>query len=154
MLTILIFIILLGILVFVHELGHFITARRNDIKVDEFGFGFPPRMGGFVKIKGEDGSGENDPESFAGKPAWVRIKVLAAGVIMNFLLAWALISIVFLLGLPQPIAESERGRYPDARVQIVEIKQDSPAKAMGLQPGDIILSLNDTPVKALSEVGD
>ena len=189
MLTILIFIILLGILVFVHELGHFITARRNDIKVDEFGFGFPPRMagfvkngatgkydflwgnreiqsgntvysinwiplGGFVKIKGEDGSGENDPESFAGKPAWVRIKVLAAGVIMNFLLAWALISIVFMLGLPQPIEESERGRYPDARVQIVEIKQDSPAKAMGLQPGDIILSLNDTPVKALSEVGD
>src|SRR3989338_93845 len=102
MLTILIFLVLLGLLVFVHELGHFLTARRNGIRAEEFGFGFPPRMfgyakdkktgkykftwgnrdvetddtvyslnwlplGGFVKIKGENGEGKNEADSFSAK---------------------------------------------------------------------------------------
>ena len=176
MLTILIFIVLLGLLVFVHELGHFLTAKWNGIKADEFGFGFPPRLigvvkndqtgkydivwggkdvtsrntiyslnwiplGGFVRIKGEDGSGTNDPESFAGRPAWTRIKVLGAGVFMNFVLAWVLISIVFALGLPQPIDSSERAKYPDAKIQILDVKKGTPAETMGLKLGDEVVKV-------------
>jgi len=119
MLTILVFIIILGLLIFAHEFGHFLAARRNGIKTEEFGFGFPPRilgyvkndkngkykiilgdkkivskntifslnwipLGGFVKIKGESGEAKSDEDSFAGKSAWTRVKVLVAGVIMNF----------------------------------------------------------------------
>src|SRR5687767_1201384 len=93
----------LGVLVVVHELGHFVTALMFKIKVEEFGVGFPPRafavrykgidfslnwlpIGGFVKIVGENGDSD-DPNSFGKAPAWQRIIVLAAGSTMNLLLA-------------------------------------------------------------------
>ena len=186
MLTILIFIVLLGLLVFVHELGHFVVARRNGIKVDEFGFGFPPRLigvvkdvetgrykivwgsqesdsphtiysfnwlplGGFVRIKGEDGQND-DPDSFAKKSAWVRVKVLAAGVVMNMLFAWFLITTVFALGLPQPIDSSQRAAYSDVKIQILEVKKGTPAEAMGLQLGDEILTIAGAPITTLEQV--
>jgi regulator of sigma E protease len=105
LLTIITFVVILGLLVFVHELGHFAMARRFGIKVDEFGFGFPPRifgikkgdtiysinwipLGGFVKIKGEGGEDREQQDSFAAKAAWKRVLVLSAGVLMNFLLAF------------------------------------------------------------------
>ena len=104
MFTTIIFIIVLGILVLVHEFGHFYVAKKAGMKVEEFGFGFPPRIfgikrgetiysinwipfGGFVKIYGENGENENDPRSFASKSAGSKAKVIVAGVIMNFLLA-------------------------------------------------------------------
>ncbi len=186
MLTVLIFIILLGLLVFVHELGHFVTAVRNGIRVDEFGFGFPPRMfgvikddtgkyrlvwgnkempsgktvyslnwiplGGFVKIAGEDGHDTSDPNSFASKSAWVRIKVLGAGVVMNFLFAWFLISIVLMLGMPQPIEPSERGQYPNAEIQVLSVGKGTPAEAMGLSMGDAIVSINGEKIQSLERV--
>ncbi len=189
MLTIIIFVVILGLLVFVHEFGHFITARWNGIKVDEFGFGFPPRIGGFVKdsvtgkyrfilgdkdersehtiysinwiplggfvrIEGEDGGHADDPNSFVNKPACVRVLVLAAGVLMNFFLAWILFSVVFGLGLPQPIDDADRHLYPDARVQIVDVRRDSPASAMGLQPGDAIVAIEGVKVDGLQSVSD
>lgn len=188
MFTILIFIILLGLLVFVHELGHFLTARRNGIKADEFGFGFPPRLigvvkddatgrfkivwgnrevksphtvysfnwlplGGFVKIKGEDGQ-NHDPDSFGGKSAWIRVKVLGAGVAMNMLFAWLLISVVFTLGLPQPIEPSERALYPDAKIQILSVQRGTPAETMGLSLGDEILTIAGKPMESLKDVSD
>ena len=187
MLTILIFIIILGLLVFVHEFGHFIVARRNGIKADEFGFGFPPRfvgvvkndttgkydiiwgnqdiasphtiysfnwipLGGFVKIKGEEGGQTTDTDSFANKPAWTRIKVLGAGVAMNFLLAWVLISLVYILGLPQPISPDQRGKYPDQKVQILEVKPGTPAADMHLRPLDEIISIDGKTVVTTEEV--
>lgn len=168
-----IFIVILGILIFVHELGHFVTARRNGIKADEFGFGFPPRLfglyrneqsgrtefvwgnkeivsrntvysfnwiplGGFVRIKGENGAEKNEADSFASKSAWVRIKVLAAGVIMNFILAWALFSFGFILGTPEAIDPSVVGGQ-SSKIQISQVIADSPASVMGLQVGDEIL---------------
>ncbi len=186
MLTILIFVIILGLLVLVHELGHFIVARRNGIKADEFGFGFPPRLigvvkndvtgkfdiiwgdkdvesphtvyslnwiplGGFVKIKGEGGGYVHDADSFAPQPAWTRIKVLGAGVMMNFFLAWVLISGVFFLGLPQPISPEERGKYPDQKVQILEVKSGTPASEMGLRPLDEIISIDGVSVSTTEE---
>lgn len=188
MLTVLIFVILLGLLVFVHELGHFITAKRNGIRVDEFGFGFPPRLfgvirddagryhivwgnrempsgrtvyslnwiplGGFVRIAGEDGHEANDPESFAGKSAWIRIKVLAAGVVMNFLFAWFLISVVFMLGLPQPLDPSDHGRFPDAKIQVLSVAEGTPAEAMGLALGDAIVSINGEPMESVAQVSE
>jgi regulator of sigma E protease len=188
MLTVLIFVVLLGLLVLVHELGHFLTARRNGIKADEFGFGFPPRMfgvvkdevtgkykivwgskdvvsphtvysfnwlplGGFVKIKGEDGQ-NHEPDSFGGKSAWVRVKVLGAGVFMNFVLAWVLISIVFMLGLPQPIDPSERAMYPNAKIQILEVKKGTPAEKMGLQLGDEVQVIAGEQITSLKQVTD
>lgn len=186
MMTILIFIILLGLLVFVHELGHFLTAIRNGIRVDEFGFGFPPRLfgvvkdengkfkivwgskempsgktvysinwiplGGFVKIAGEDGHDVSDPNSFASKSAWVRIKVLGAGVFMNFLFAWFLIAIVLMLGMPQPIEPSERGKYENARIQVLSIGKGTPAETMGLTPGDALIAINGEKVTSLELV--
>lgn len=173
MLAIIIFIVILGVLIFVHELGHFVTARRNGIKADEFGFGFPPRMagvyknektgkyewvplnkkieskntiyslnwiplGGFVKIKGEDGNGQKEADSFSSKSAWVRIKVLAAGVMMNFVLAWFLIAIVFMLGAPQAI-DPEIGGQTDSKIQISGLSANSPAESAGIRVGDEIL---------------
>lgn len=192
MLAIIVFIVILGVLIFVHEVGHFTAARRNGIKAKEFGFGFPPRifgiqflyeegekrkwrliwgtrdgddekekkdlgeirekkiaggtiyslnwilLGGFVKIKGEDGKEKNDPDSFAGKSAWSRIKVLAAGVAMNFALAWVLISVVFMLGAPQAIDSTEEN-FSVSKIQISDVSADSPAEESGLQTGDEIL---------------
>lgn len=175
MITALIFILILGVLIFVHELGHFLVAIRNGIKADEFGFGFPPRivgavkndktgkyeiiwgekevkskntifslnwipLGGFVKIKGEDG-GTLDKDSFATKSAWARIKVLAAGVTMNFILAWFLLSIVFMLGAPEAIEDDKKVK--DAKVQISQVIDESPAKEMGLAVGDQVVKACD-----------
>jgi regulator of sigma E protease len=185
--TILIFIIVLGILVFVHELGHFVVARRNGIKAEEFGFGFPPRavgvvknaetgqwetiwgnreavspntvyslnwipLGGFVRIKGEDGT-HKDADSFAVKSAWVRVKVLAAGVVMNFLLAWVLISFVLMAGFPQMVSP-DAGASPDKKitVRISGVKPNTPAKEMGLQFNDVILSIDGKKVGSVAEV--
>lgn len=171
MLTLFVFIIILGILVFVHELGHFVVARRNGIKCDEFGFGFPPRaigcyfdekskkwkivkgskevvtkntiyslnwipIGGFVKIKGEDGDGKKEVDSFAAKSAWIRIKVLAAGVTMNFILAWVLLSVTFMIGSYQDVTGEN---LSNAKVLVQSIEKDSPADKMGLKIGDTIL---------------
>jgi len=173
--AILIFIAILGVLILVHEMGHFLVARRNGIKAEEFGFGFPPRifgfykqdktgkyklvlgnkninskntvyslnwipLGGFVKIKGENGSGKKEEDSFAFKSAWIRSKVLAAGVTMNFVLAWILISIVFMLGIPETIdSASSAQSSPSSKIQIVEIFPDSPAEKSKLEAGDEIL---------------
>lgn len=170
MITVIVFIIILGLLIFVHELGHFLVARRNGIRAEEFGFGFPPRavglvknkkngkykfvwgnkqiksedtvyslnwvpLGGFVKIKGENGEGENDPDSFASRSAWTRIKVLAAGVTMNFILAWILISFALSIGAPQAIEDSEKDAK-NVKIQIAQVVAGSPADIMGLKIGD------------------
>src|SRR3989344_7206570 len=108
LITIIVFAVLLLALVLVHEWGHFIAAKKAGCKVEEFGFGFPPRVwsiqkgetrysfnllpiGGFVKIEGEDMNDPNPgPGSFASKSATWRIVILAAGVTMNMVLAWVL----------------------------------------------------------------
>src|SRR3990167_11083019 len=105
--TLFLFFILLSVLIISHECGHFFTARAFGIRVDEFGFGLPPRItgilrkgtlysinllpfGGFVKIHGEEGEDGGDTNSFASKPAWVRSSVLLAGVLSNIVLAFIL----------------------------------------------------------------
>lgn len=184
-LIIIVFVLLLSLLVFVHELGHFVVAVRNGIKAEEFGFGFPPRaigvvkndatgkwdiikgnadvdakntiyslnwipFGGFVRMKGEDGV-EPGPDSFASKSAWVRIKVLAAGVFMNFVLAWVLISTVLFMGFPQAVDQENRPNAENIRVQILMVGKGTPAEMMGLKPGDSIVAIDGVRTLALDE---
>src|SRR2546423_12740339 len=148
------FIPILSVMMFVHELGHFITARLSGITVQEFGFGLPPRIwgykakngviysinwipfGAFVKMLGEEDP--TAPGSFASKSRLIRAIVLAAGSAMNFLLAVFAFSMVYIVGVPGVVA--------DGPVQIAEISADSPAAAAGIQPGDLLVSFNDQPV--------
>ncbi len=160
--TVIIFLALLSLLVFVHELGHFWMARRAGMKVDEFGFGFPPRLfgikrkgttysinwiplGGFVKIKGESGSHADESDSFAAKSAWKRFLVLIAGVGMNVVFAAVLFSLGFMVGLPSVISDdvSARAYVRDEAIRIVQVLADSPAEAAGLKLGDVVVSVDD-----------
>lgn len=168
--TIIIFVAVLSLLVFVHELGHFLTAKRAGIRVDEFGFGFPPRMigvrkgntiysinwiplGGFVKIKGETGESSRDKDSFANKPAHVRALVLCAGVIMNVLLAWVLLSAGYLIGMPQVVEDlSPHARVADQKVQVVQVLKDSPADKAGFEIGDAVVALGGQPVASPEDI--
>lgn len=159
--TIIIFILILGILIFVHEFGHFIVAKKNGVKVEEFGFGFPPRifgvkrgetvysinaipLGGFVRALGEDGSETNNPRSFAAKKVWQRALILVAGVAMNFLFAVILVGIGYMIGLPVAAVDNAKGG--DVRVQITDVSTNSPAAQAGIVAGDIIRRLNNEPI--------
>src|SRR5436309_3447444 len=136
--SILWFIPILSVMMFVHEFGHFITARWSGITVLEFGFGLPPRMfgfkrngviysinwipfGAFVKMLGEEDP--TAPGSFASKPRGIRALVLSAGSAMNFLLAVAAFSMVYIVGTPNIL--------PEGPVKLADIAPDSPAAAAG-----------------------
>ncbi len=159
--TILLFIIVLSVLVFVHELGHFLVAKKMGMKVEEFGFGFPPRvvgirkgetvysinwipLGGFVRIKGESGEHKEDKDSFASKKAWQRFLVLIAGVVMNLFLAAVLLSAGFMIGLPSIIDEniSSSARVRESSLTVMTVVEGSPAATAGITQGDTIVSIN------------
>lgn len=163
--TILIFIVILAVLILVHELGHFLVAKKSGIRVDEFGLGFPPRLwqikkgetvyslnaipfGGFVKIHGEtpdessDGLSEDYDRSLVSKPKWIQAAVMAGGVTFNFILAWILLSFGFMVGIPMSASDLPAGaQVREVNLSIVQVLPDSPASLAGLKPGDVILSL-------------
>lgn len=160
--TLLVFAFILGLLVFVHEFGHFVMAKRAGMKVEEFGFGFPPRLfsvkrgettysinwiplGGFVRILGEDGDSQ-DPRAFGSKRFWPRISVLLAGVGMNFVLGWFILFLAFaFIGTPVEIAEGmdlQGAKIRKEQIAVVGVQPDSPAEYAGLKPGDVILSVD------------
>ncbi|KKP87123.1 MAG: RIP metalloprotease RseP [Parcubacteria group bacterium GW2011_GWC1_35_8] len=162
--NILIFIIILLVLVLVHEFGHFFTAKKFGIRVDEFGFGFPPKIygkkygeteyslnllpiGGFVKIFGENPDDENTfgpdaSRSFVNKPKWQQAIVLFAGVFANLLLAWFLFSIGFMSGLPTSVSGESAGyKLSNINLTVVSVLEKSPAQIAGLKSGDKIISL-------------
>ena len=161
--SVIIFIIILGILVFVHELGHFAMAKLFGIKVDEFGMGFPPRavtlfkrgeteytlnwipFGGFVKIHGEDSLSFDDPNyhrSLVSKPWWKQIIVLIAGVTMNVILAWFLFSASFMIGAPTTASSAANPNdLKNAQLTIVQVEPNSPAQTAGFKSGDRVVGL-------------
>jgi regulator of sigma E protease len=146
--TIVLFILILGILVVIHELGHFVTARLVRVRVLEFGIGFPPRakvlrargetlytlnwlpIGGFVKLEGEDGNDAGDPRSFAAQGIAKKLLILVAGVAMNVVLAFAIFTSITWLASPY------------VGVRFFEVQPDSPAAAAGLRPGDAIVAID------------
>ncbi len=158
--TLIVFIIILFILVISHEAGHFFSARRFGIKVEEFGFGLPPRIkgisrrgtiyslnalpfGGFVKIFGEEGEGANNPESFGWQPAWKRSVVLLAGVAANILLAYFAFSLVSFLGSPEALDPQQNAAAARADITITDVAPNSPATSAEIQPGDKIKQINN-----------
>jgi regulator of sigma E protease len=148
LITIVLFFAILGILVIIHELGHFVTARLAHVRVLEFGVGFPPRakvlrskgetiytlnwlpIGGFVKLEGEDGDDGNDPRSFSSQRLPTKLWILVAGVLMNVLLAFVIFTGIALFATPY------------VGVNIPSVQPDSPASVAGLVAGDSILAVD------------
>ena len=171
---ILVFIIVIVALIVVHELGHFVAAKLSGMRVDEFGLGYPPRafliakrgetkytlnwlpFGGFVKIYGEDGVAEaqeaggaavvpaRDPRAFGARPRILQAFVLVAGVAMNILFAYVLITGALVAGTPRALAPEELARAKNVELAVAGVLSGSPAERAGLAPGDIIESASDT----------
>lgn len=159
----LIFFAILIFLVVVHEFGHFIVAKWAGIRVDEFAFGFPPKLfgkkfgeteyrvnllpiGGYVKIYGEDPSEATDgvdrKRSFAHKPRYIQAAVLLAGITMNLIFAWLLFSGAYMIGAETSItAVPENIQVQDERTAILNVAKSSPADVLGIAPGDSLVSL-------------
>jgi regulator of sigma E protease len=230
--TIIIFLVVLSLLIFVHEFGHFWTAKKFKVGAPEFGFGFAPRifgfqlirssrlkkiaesetidvsvqagddgvmiekitdekkeidvvvptkrwrlikgnrelteedekygtvyslnwipLGGFVKIKGQDGEEPGETDSFSAQPIYKRFLILFAGVFMNIILAMALLSIGFMVGLPQNTDNVRPGGTMEAKkVQIMEVLPGSPAEKAGIKLGDRVLSINGQTVNSEEDV--
>lgn len=161
--NVIIFILILGILVFIHELGHFLFAKWFGIRVDEFGFGYPPKMfqfgtykgtkltmnwipfGGFVKIFGEadDGSELTDEEknvSLIHKPRWQQFLVMFGGILFNIIFAWILLSSLYMSGVTAPINSAPQGYvFEESNLVVTGVLADSPALEAGLKTGDEIV---------------
>ena len=190
MITVIIFIAVLGLLVFVHELGHFLLAKRAGMQVDEFGFGFPPRvfgvyktesgrkfvfgtnqpenatstiyslnlipLGGFVKIVGENNDAPDNPSSFGKKSFMSRLSVLLAGVVMNAVLAWVLITICLVSGVPTVLDEGTS--LPAGTVlstpiiTLLDVNAGSPAERAGLKVGDSIMSIDGVSFQSITDL--
>jgi len=162
--------------VLVHEFGHFIVAKICHVGVEEFGFGFPPRIfgwkkgktiyslnwipiGGFVKIKGIVGADQDNTadakanDSFMVKPIWQRFAILFAGVFMNFILCAGLFSIGYTVGFPSLLEDvPASAQIKNKHVAIMEVMPDTPANKADLQAGDIIEKINNQPVDSISDL--
>lgn len=160
-LTIIVFIVILGLLIFVHEAGHFIAAKISKVKVDEFAFGFPPRLisikrgetrysinliplGGYVKLFGEEEEIKK-AHSFFGRPVGYRIFIVVAGVVMNFLLAIILMTIGFTVGMTPLVSDpATLSGEKVSKVMIIYVQPESPAAKMGLEQGNILNGFSST----------
>lgn len=156
-------IVLLGVLIFVHELGHFLFAKGLGIPVLKFSLGFGPRLwgvqrgeteyqiaavplGGFVKMLGEEPGEELDPadreRAFNRQAVWKRMSVVAAGPVFNILFAALLFTLLIMTGMPALTS------------QIGEVMEETPAMAAGLQAGDRIVRIDDQPIERWDELSD
>ena len=162
-----VFLLVLGLflfvcLVIVHEFGHFVAARRNGVDVEEFGLGFPPRavgrktkggyilslnwlpLGGFVRLKGEHDA-DKGKGSFGEASLWAKTKIMAAGVIMNLLTAFIILTFLALVGLPQLInnqfSVSKDTKLTKQQVLVGYIEPNSPASSIGLKSQDQLISI-------------
>ncbi len=162
--SVIIFFIVLFVLVIAHEFGHFIIAKKAGIRVDEFAFGFPPRLGsikrgetrysfnalplgGYVKIYGEDPTEVSDTadkkRSFSAQPLYIQAAVILAGVFFNLLLAWALLTATLMIGIPAPESMGERYPVTGAKLMVTGVRDGTPAAASGFTSGDTLVSLSD-----------
>lgn len=154
--TIIATVIVLGVLIFVHELGHFLVAKKAKVGVLTFSLGFGPKLfgrkvgetqyqislvplGGYVKMIGEEPGEKIPPEllgkSFSDQPVSKRLGIVFAGPLFNFLFAWIALAFIFMVGMPTLLPE------------VGEVKPDFPAHQAGLMKADRIMEANGTPIK-------
>ncbi len=155
---IILFIVALFVAIYLHELGHFIAAKRAGVKVEEFGIGIPPRLfgikrgettyslnaipiGAFVRAVGEDDP--TVPRSLAGKGPWTRLGIYATGPLVNIFLAFVLLSVF--LGLPVSFISGDG-------LMVHSVAANSSAKQAGIESGDIILEVEGQPVRRWGDV--
>jgi len=162
--TILSFLVVLGVLIFIHELGHYLAARHVGVRVEAFSIGFPPTawgkqvgeteyriswvpIGGYVKLFGQNVNDENpnDPTNYAAKSLFQRLYILAAGPAMNLLFALIFMPLVFLIGMDMPA-------YLNEPPLIKNVQQGSYAQELGIRANDEILAVNGTYVKNWEEL--
>lgn len=175
-LAVILFIVIFSSLIFIHELGHFVAAKRAGVKVEEFGFGLPPRIwgkkkgetiysinlipfGGFVRMLGEDSSdpdASKNKRSLVNQSFWVQTKIVCAGVFMNLLLSFVLLTFGFMIGIEPLIANQEdfyaaiEEGYVDIEPGIVVVESNEPYNTVvyngreidvrSFEPGDRILT--------------
>lgn len=145
-------------LVSLHELGHFLVAKRFGVKVEEFGIGYPPKIiakkigetlysinllpfGAFVKMPGEIGESK-DPRSFSAQSVGKRILIALGGVVAFWIIAAVLFSVVFSLGAPTVVEDEAVSNIIDPKVQVTNVNSDSPADLAGIRAGDIIKQMS------------
>ena len=164
MLTLLTFILVLGLLIFVHELGHFIAARHVGVRVETFSIGFPPTicgrkigeteyklswipLGGYVRLFGQNVHDEDPehPENYASKSLFQRLYILLGGPVMNLLFSLICMPVFFMLGTRTPA-------YLEETPRIRDIKAGSVVERMGLRQDDLILRINNREVYSWQEV--
>jgi regulator of sigma E protease len=169
------FLLVLGLLVLVHELGHFLVAKKFGVRVDEFGFGFPPRivgktfrgtlyslnwipLGGFVRIKGVAGDDSSaisrtDDDSFASKTFLRKYAILFAGIGMNLLLAVVLFAFTFAVGYDTASTDTGNGAIlSNDRIIVSQIFAESPAAQAGIVPGDVIERYGDVQAPSIAGI--
>jgi len=146
-LSIIVFVGIFGLIIFLHELGHFLVAKREGMRVKEFAFGFPPRLvsmkrgetrfsvnliplGGYVSILGED-EASTEPDSFGQQSPWARLRVILAGVTMNIILAWLLLTVWLWVAPLAPRVDA---------VAVAAVTPGSAAADAGIEVNDFILS--------------
>ena len=159
MTTLLAFLFVLGVLVFIHELGHFLLARWNGVRVITFSLGFGPKilkvqrgdteycvsiipLGGYVKMAGENP--EDQPtgrgDEFLAKTKWQRFQILIAGPAMNIVLAVVLLAVVLMQGADMPA-------YIDQPAVVGAVQPGSPAEIAGIRPGDVITQFGTADIR-------
>ncbi|HKY62710.1 MAG TPA: RIP metalloprotease RseP [bacterium] len=165
--TILYFILGLGLLIFIHELGHFLVAKANGIRVERFSLGFGPHigvkigeteyclsllpLGGYVKMSGQEDFEEgeivplDDPRAFSSKPLWARIQVVLAGPAMNLILPFILMPLVFMVGRQEP-------KYLRQAPTLIGVQAETPAASAGFEKGDLIVQVDGEDVASWDKV--
>ena len=174
LLSLITFIILISVLVFVHELGHFAVAKWVGMRVDEFAIGFPPRVksvrrgettyslnaipfGGYVRIHGEGGSedGEVDPRAFDQRPVLARIAVILAGITMNVLLAFVALTIAFSVGfnsISQDLTSVPGATVTKDQVLIADVLVGGPGDKAGVKSGDLLVTAGGVGITKLDDL--
>lgn len=179
-----VFLAVLGLLVFVHELGHFLAAKISGVPVEEFAFGFRPRLvskvwrgtryainliplGGYVRLLGEEDYLQTSADkearvqgAYYAQPAWKRFFILIAGSLMNVLLGWLIFSILFGKGVEMSLLSFGQNPFLTQNTSIVVVgsSPDSPAAVANLQEGDVVVAINGRRVvngaDLLEEIGN
>ena len=154
-------------LIILHELGHFLFAKKLGVKVEEFGLGYPPRiwgkkigetlyslnllpLGGFVRIYGQEAPIKGDHQSFSEKPFWQKSLIILGGVFSFWVISAIILSIVMFIGAPTMVEDFESAGLINPKVQIIGIEKGSPAEKAGLKLGDVILKVSNSGLEPLA----